>query len=345
MLPRILLLLGSTLVSLLIAEWLCRVLVAPQDSIRFQQDVDELDGLRLHEAARMIENDPQLFWKLLPDTRIPEESWPFFGVIANRQSLREDHDIPVSKPAGQTRILFLGDSCTFGYGVSHDAAFVEVAESLLKQQGREVECINAGVPGYTLFQGCRYLETEGLKYQPDLVVFNFGWNDSATWDHLGDRDHHALLQAMQPPGPLRHSRICQLIWGHLNQPKATQAGKRPRLLPDEFAAALGEARDLLQQHDIPMLVLLWPLRVNSTADALADTYNPWQREMIRFGSSDPLLLEPAVPGLLDLVPVGRDLVRRHGAEAIYYDQGHVTPVAHRAIAEAIVRHLDPWLGR
>lgn len=342
---RTLLVVVSTVVSLLMAEWLCRALIAPQESIRFQQDADELDGMRLHEAVRMIENDPELFWKLLPDTRLAEENWPFFGVISNSQSLREDHEIPFAKPMGQTRILFLGDSCTFGYGVAHDAAFVEVTESLLKQQGRDVECINAGVPGYTLFQGCRYLETQGLNYQPDLVVFNFGWNDTGMWDQFGDREHHDLLRAMQPPGLLRHSRICQLVWGHLKKPKPRQGEKRPRLLPGEFAETLEQAHALLAHRDIPMLVLLWPMRENSDPNTPADARNPWQLEMIRFGSSHPLSVDPPVAGLLDLVPVGRQLIQQFGEQAIYYDHGHVTPAGHRAIAQALVGHLGPWLGR
>lgn len=342
---RVLLLLGSTIVSLALAELLCRVLVPPQSSIRFQQDIDELDGMRLHDAAQMIRNDPELFWRLKPDTRIPEQRWPFFGVISNGQSLREDHEIPAHKPAGQTRILFLGDSCTFGYGVAHDSAFVAVAESLLKRKGSDVECINAGVPGYSLFQGYRYLVTEGLDHQPDLVVLNFGWNDAGQWDHLGDREHHEIIQAMQPPSLLRPSRLCQLIWGRIHKPRRAEPGapRRPRLLPAEFSDILGLVHAELEQREIPMLVLVWPMRMNSDPSAAADARTPLQWEMSRFGSSHPVSEVPPVAGLLDLVPLGRDLVARHGVNAIYYDQGHVTPLAHHAIAEALVRHIGPWL--
>ena len=48
--------------------------------------------------------------------------------------------------------------------------------------------------------------------------------------------------------------------------------------------------------------------------------------------------------MIDLVPLGRTLVSVHGAQAVYFDAGHVTPMAHRAIAEAITDHLTPWFS-
>lgn len=337
----------SSLIALVLAEGACRLLIPEQASIRFQQDVDELLGLQLGEASRMIRNDPELFWKLVPDTRIPEDAWPFFGVISNGHSLREEHRIPVEKPSGQTRILFLGDSCTFGYGVAHDEAFPHVVETILRgKSGGNVECINAGVPGYSVFQGYRYLATEGLRYQPDLVVLNFGWNDSGTWDHLGDREHHAILQAMQPPPPLRGSRLCQLAWGHWNKPDPGDASRqnRPRLLPSEFAETLEEIHELLEQGDIPLLILLWPMKMNTDPGIPAEARSELQGEMTRFGQAHPISGDPPVGGLVDLVPLGRKLVREQGAQAVYFDAGHVTPTAHRAIAETVTDHLGPWLS-
>jgi lysophospholipase L1-like esterase len=338
----------SSLVAFALAEIACRLLIPEHASVRFQQDVDELQGLKLDEAARMMRNDPELFWRLSPGTQIPDDAWPFFGVIANGQSLREDHEIPAEKPPGQIRILFLGDSCTFGYGVAHDETFVEGAELLLKgATGKPVECINAGVPGYSLFQGYRSLVTEGLRYQPDLVVVTFGWNDSGMWDHLGDRDHHAILQAMQPPSFLRHSRVCQLIWGHWNKPAGGGDGQevRPRLLPSEFAETLEQIRAVLEPRHIPLLVLVWPMKANADPAIPADARTALQAEMMTFGRAHPLATDPTIDGVLDLVPLGRELVAEHGAGAIYFDHGHVTPLGHRAIAEAIADHLAPWLGK
>ncbi|MDT8391022.1 MAG: GDSL-type esterase/lipase family protein [Lentisphaeria bacterium] len=344
---RFLLLVGSSLFALFLAEGVCRIFFPAQPSIRFQQDVDELRGMKLDEAPGMIKNDHELFWRLVPNKRLPDDSWPFFGVISNEQSLREDHEIPLAKPVGETRILFLGDSCTFGYGVPHHAAFVQVAEAALQDiSPGPVECINAGVPGYTLFQGYRYLGTEGLRYQPDLVVLNFGWNDNGIWDPLGDIEHYARMKKMQPPGPLRKSGLCRLMWSIVNRPAPPDPGqkKRPRLLPGEFRETLGKIHSLLEEQRIPLLVLVWPMRLNTQPDIPPEGRTALQIEMMSFGQAHPFLPSPPVSGMLDLVPLGQALVREHGPEAIYFDHGHVKPMAHQAIGEAIAEHLSPWIS-
>jgi lysophospholipase L1-like esterase len=336
---------GSLLFALAIAELTCWMFVPPQPSLRFQQDVAELNGLKLDAAAGMIQNDTELFWRLAPNTKLPKDGWPFFGVIANAESLREDHEIPLPKPDEQTRILFLGDSCTFGYGVAHDETFAQVTETLLQDQTYgSVECINAGVPGYTLFQGYRYLVTEGLRLQPDVVVLNFGWNDNSSWDNLSDPEHYALSQAKQPPGPLKYSHLSRLIWNVTNNGTGVQptTEKRPRLLPEEFLETLEKIYALTQERRIPLLILVWPMQDNAHPDTPAALRSPLQLEMIAFGQAHPLSASPPVSGVLDLVPLGRDLVREHGASAIYFDHGHVTELGHQAIGQAIASHLTPW---
>jgi|APSaa5957512622_1039677.scaffolds.fasta_scaffold07098_2 lysophospholipase L1-like esterase len=345
---RYLLAIAATLLALVCVEVLCRFFIPAPASLRFQQDIDELEGMQLHAATGIIENDPELFWRLAPDKRLPDNAWPFFGIVSNGQSLREDHDIPLAKPDGEIRILFLGDSCTYGYGVAHDRTFAAVAESLLREQGVAgyVECINAGVPGYTLFQGYRYLATQGLRYQPDLVVLNFGWNDYGMWDDLSDAEHYALLQAMQPPPPLRRSHLFRLIWSRTRTRPAPRSPheKRPRLLPGEFAETLENLHALPHERRIPILILVWPMRDN-IGDTPSGLRSQLQMEMIAFGQAHPLLTSPHVSGVLDLIPLGRALVEEHGFAAVYFDHGHVTPLAHQAIAASIIDHLGPWLEK
>lgn len=339
----------SFLFALLLAELACRIFFSPSPTLRFKQDIDELQGMKLDEAAQIIQNHSELFWRLAPNTKLPDTSWPFFGIVANGQSLREDHEIPLQKPAGETRILFLGDSCTFGYGVAHDKTFVQTVESLAKKMtSGPVECINAGVPGYTLFQGYRRLATQGLSLQPDLVVLNFGWNDYGVWDDLSDEEHYELAQASQPPGLLRHSRFARLLWSstqsRTTSPKASKA-KRPRLLPQEFLETLEKIHDLTQARQIPLLILVWPMRDNTRPDVPPALRSPLQVEMIAFGQAHPLAMSPRVSGVLDLVPLGQKLVEQHGAEAIYFDHGHVTEAGHQAIGQAIADHIGPWLKK
>lgn len=90
----------------------------------------------------------------------------------NSQGLR-DREYPQSKPEGKYRILVLGDSFTWGYGVEDNEIYTEILETILP----ETEVINLGVTGYSLQQEILYFKRKGLEYSPDLVVVGFCLND------------------------------------------------------------------------------------------------------------------------------------------------------------------------
>ena len=69
---------------------------------------------------------------------------------------------------GVTRIVMLGDSVTFGSGVSDGETFSQILDA---RPGLEV--VNLGVDGYGTDQALLRLEHEGLALHPDVVVLNF----------------------------------------------------------------------------------------------------------------------------------------------------------------------------
>jgi hypothetical protein len=98
-------------------------------------------------------------------------------VRLNAQGLR-DREIPYEKPDGEKRILLLGDSVTFGWGVSQGESFGDQMEPLLESSsGRRWEVINAGVNGYNTEQEAIYFRIEGLRYEPDIVIVTYLEND------------------------------------------------------------------------------------------------------------------------------------------------------------------------
>lgn len=61
-------------------------------------------------------------------------------------------------------------------------AYADCYSALLQRQlgtveGRSVRVVNAGVPGYSLFQGFVYLTRRGVLLEPDAVLVYFGYND------------------------------------------------------------------------------------------------------------------------------------------------------------------------
>jgi len=96
----------------------------------------------------------------------------------NSMGLRE-RELPFKKKDGVFRLLFLGDSITYGPGVETDKTFVRIIENLLNTNsgGRKFETINAGVGGASTIQEITLLKKIGFKYQPDIVILNFYLND------------------------------------------------------------------------------------------------------------------------------------------------------------------------
>lgn len=80
--------------------------------------------------------------------------------------------VPLEKPAGETRVLFLGDSATEGAFVPLEASYPCVWERLLDERRPEhrVRAINAGVWGMTPIDEYHLLRDKLLPLAPDRVV-------------------------------------------------------------------------------------------------------------------------------------------------------------------------------
>jgi lysophospholipase L1-like esterase len=90
----------------------------------------------------------------------------------NSQGLR-DRERTFTRPVDTTRIVALGDSFTWGAGVSYDDGFVARTEKALQEISPGTEVINLGVAGYQPDDYLSILKAIGLQYSPDLVLVNF----------------------------------------------------------------------------------------------------------------------------------------------------------------------------
>ena len=118
---------------------------------------------------------PTFGWHHRPDQQGPFELGEVrVEVRINRRGLR-DRDYAFERASGQKRILAIGDSFVWGFGVDQDEVFTERMESVLG----DVEVINAGVSGYSTDQELLWLRDEGMRYRPDLVLLVVSGNDDA----------------------------------------------------------------------------------------------------------------------------------------------------------------------
>lgn len=159
------LIVSSTLIALVAGEAVVRVLLKEQTVLfpRYHTDYRygpyTLRGVRPSSEFRHSS---------------PDGSWTF---VTNSRGLRDAREFAYAKPAGTLRVLSLGDSHTQGYEVRQEATFSAVLERHLARRGLRAEVLNAGVSGFSTAEALAYLENEGYKYQPDVVVLGFYAND------------------------------------------------------------------------------------------------------------------------------------------------------------------------
>lgn len=78
------------------------------------------------------------------------------------------------------RVLFLGDSYTFGWAVEQDEVLSESVRRVLAEPpyNLDIQAYNVGVPGYNTFQEYHLLNQVLDRYAPDLVVLGYVLNDA-----------------------------------------------------------------------------------------------------------------------------------------------------------------------
>ncbi len=99
---------------------------------------------------------------------------PVRGTIgsSNMQGFR-DRERVVERNSPAPRVLAVGDSFTWGAGVSYDEAFATLLERRLQAHVAAAEVINLGVPAWGPHEELHLLKAYGIRFQPDLVMLNF----------------------------------------------------------------------------------------------------------------------------------------------------------------------------
>lgn len=102
---------------------------------------------------------------------------PSYRVETNNKGIREE-SFSDEKPEDVKRILFLGDSFTFGWGVNSSDRFSDIVEKKLNNESStRYQAINAGIPGYGLEDNLILFRERGISYEPDIVVVSFSFED------------------------------------------------------------------------------------------------------------------------------------------------------------------------
>ena len=128
----------------------------------------------IQSSPRIYQKSSYMPWTLKPNsTDIHIAPYGDFNVTVsiNSYGLR-DYERSVDKNA--KRVLVMGDSMTYGYGVEMNESYPKQLEKLLKRSGN-YQVFNSGFANsYSVDNYYLYLKNYGLeKFQPDVIVLGF----------------------------------------------------------------------------------------------------------------------------------------------------------------------------
>lgn len=115
---------------------------------------------------------PSRGWTLKPGIK---DMVVFKNKILNSNSMgfRGKAEYSYARQSGKRRILVFGDSYSFGDEVSDGETYSHYLESIMP----DTEVLNLGIHGYGHDQMLLYLQEEGIKYRPDIVILGYVWFD------------------------------------------------------------------------------------------------------------------------------------------------------------------------
>lgn len=233
--------------------------------------------------------DPHLFWRLKPTIRMKLEETPeqyggylvssrkepyAFEVRTNSRGFNSPEFVCGGK-GDALRVVTLGDSRTMAEGVPFERLYGRRLETLLNARpGRRHEVINAGVSGYSSYQGLVQLERELLSCGPDVVTVLFGINDQDVDQGISDREKARLFDtaATRLRAWANRSMIVYALRRGFWRVRALFAGRIPvepvyygdpgsraaRVSLDEYAQNLHRFADLGRQHGFRPVFLILP---------------------------------------------------------------------------------------
>ena len=323
----------ASLVPLAMSEWICRVLTDCH-VLKYHQGIQTVwragnDDWRLATITgdESREPDPVLLWR--PAARKPYSSQRFKSPPA-----------AVPKPPDTMRVICYGDSLTDG---PPKGGWPTWLQKLLAQQppgpGRRFEVLNAGVAGYSSHQGLLRFLQEVDRYDPDVILVSFGWNDAA--EAVGQPDKSFRLPAwpliVTQRALVRYRAYLVLMhyaqkWR--NEPAAGSGPAQARVSVEDYLTNLERFRSEASTRGIPIVFLTRPHKLPAAELGKNATWR-------RIGAS--VQRRPGRVGRAAKRPLaGRAAVLRAASKALFADECHFTPQGYERMGELV---CDALVGR
>ncbi len=161
----------------------------------------DLEMWKYAKDLKTVASDPKIGHRHRPDGQARLMG---VDVRTNSKGLR-NREIFYARNPDVMRIVMLGDSLTFGWGVPQDLTFSARLEKLYRADDVPAEIINTGVGNWNTIQEVQFFLVEGHKYKPDIVVLNYFVNDA-----------EPVPKSSQPSWLMRHCYSCVFFLGRID---------------------------------------------------------------------------------------------------------------------------------
>jgi hypothetical protein len=289
---RLGLIVGGTFVGLLLAELLLTVMDRPRFfkahsfPPQFGFSLLATQGAPLYVNAPssrirfVYDGNPRGYFGLANEVEHTTNDLGFRGsefAVSN-----QDGRLVATKPPDVVRMIFLGDSFTFGEGVRDEDTYPARTAALLQQEhpsgSPRFEAYNLGVGAYNTAQELSLLEHLGLKLLPDCVVLGYVLNDAEppmfavnpetkSFVRTGSAGPEGFGDPLPPDQLLYSLRSARLVWQlAANSDRSRRVVAHYRALYEDDNPGWQESRRALRQiiarcHEarVPCYILLFPI--------------------------------------------------------------------------------------
>ena len=290
-----------------------------------------------------LSTNKHLLYELLPDSKVKIQGKEF---VTNAFGFRDKKYR--KRKVNKTRIIFVGDSITYGWGVTLEESYHKQIERLLDDKGYDVDVMGMGIPGYNTIQEYHLINETALDFKPDILILQISPNDferTVSIKEYREGENLTLIPYHDYSIPfvikktkftyflMRNSHLfkftnLKLYW-FMNKRDSEYIPRDVFLLGEEDSLRyMGKIKKLLDKEGIRFAAVIFPFQSRGDVDSLASLY-----ERIHQG------LEKIQVPYIDLF----DELNTQRNGDIWIERLHPNEHGHRIASLAVLRFLEPML--
>ena len=326
----------ATLLSLFLLELGIRTFYQFKYSLRGKANLPAPKTYRLSKNKHLL-------YELLPGSKVKIQGIEFvinaFGFRDKKYRRRK---------VNKTRIIFVGDSITYGWRVALEETYHKQIEKLLYESGYDVDVMGMGIPGYNTIQEYYLLKETVLDFKPDILILQITPNDfertvSIKTYREGKKLTLTSYHDYSIPFVMKKTKFTYFLMRNFHLFKLINLRlywfinkiDSDYIPPDVFLLGeedsfryLGKIKKLLAREDIQFAAVIFPFQLRGDTDSFASLHERIHQE-----------LEKMQVPYIDLF----DELNTKGIENIWIERRHPNKHGHRIASLAVLKFLEPML--